>query len=103
MSSAVASERTHCRVGPRLAHMDATVVPQEPPPRTTTLGSRCEAAMRIRVLPTTAVAPAVGELSRHRLDLPCPRRMATPLTSPCAKACTEVMGWTELAGRDEQI
>ena len=40
MSSAVSSERTHCSVGPRLAQMDATVVPQDPPPRTTTLGSR---------------------------------------------------------------
>ena len=34
----VASERTHCSVGPRRAQMDAMVVPQEPPPRTTTLG-----------------------------------------------------------------
>ena len=40
MSLAVSSERTHCSVGPRRAQMDATVVPQEPPPRTTTLGSR---------------------------------------------------------------
>ena len=40
MSLAVSSERTHCSVGPRRAQMDATVVPQEPPPKTTTLGSR---------------------------------------------------------------
>ena len=40
MSAAVSSERTHCSVGPRRAQMDATVVPQEPPPRTTTCGSR---------------------------------------------------------------
>src|ERR1700709_1952692 len=103
MSLAVSSERTHCSVGPRRAQMDATVVPQDPPPRTTTLGSRCEAAMPIRVLPTTAVAPAVGELRRYRLDPICQRRVATPLTSPCAKACTEVMGWMELARRDEQV
>ncbi|EUA03548.1 hypothetical protein I547_1658 [Mycobacterium kansasii 824] len=41
----MASERTHCNVGTRRAQMDATVVPQEPPPRTTTLGSRFAAAM----------------------------------------------------------
>src|ERR1700712_2543406 len=52
MSSAVSCERTHCSVGPRLAQIDATVVPQEPPPRTTTFGSRCAGAMAIRVLPT---------------------------------------------------
>ncbi len=40
MSAAVSSARTHCSVGPRRAQMDATVVPQEPPPSTTTLGSR---------------------------------------------------------------
>jgi len=40
MSSAVSSERTHCSVGLRRAQMDATVVPQDPPPSTTTLGSR---------------------------------------------------------------
>src|SRR6202012_4454144 len=43
MSLAVSSERTHCKVGPRRAQMDATVVPQEPPPRTTTFGSRIAA------------------------------------------------------------
>src|SRR5271166_6511597 len=50
MSLAVSSERTHCSVGPRRAQMDATVVPQEPPPRTTTLGSRFSADMGISVL-----------------------------------------------------
>ena len=40
MSLAVSSERTHCRVGPRRAQTDATVVPQEPPPSTTTWGWR---------------------------------------------------------------
>ena len=44
-------ERTHCSVGPRRAQIDATVVPQEPPPRTTTWGSRFSAAMAISVLP----------------------------------------------------
>src|SRR6476661_6950881 len=63
MSSAVSCERTHCSVGPRLAQMDATVVPQEPPPRTTTFGSRC-AAMPISVGPTPAVSPVVHELQR---------------------------------------
>ena len=64
MSLAVSSERTHCSVGPRRAQMDATVVPQEPPPRTTTLGSRCAGAMAISVLPTPAVSPVVDELQR---------------------------------------
>ena len=64
MSLAVSSERTHCSVGPRRAQMDATVVPQEPPPRTTTLGSRCAGAMPISVLPTAAVSPVVDELQR---------------------------------------
>src|SRR6185369_7700484 len=64
MSSAVSSERTHCRVGPRLAQMDATVVPQDPPPRTTTLGSRCAGAMPISVGPTPAASPVVDELQR---------------------------------------
>src|SRR6185312_16158597 len=54
MSLAVASERTHCSVGPRRAQIDATVVPQEPPPRTTTLGSRFSAAMELSVLPNAA-------------------------------------------------
>src|SRR5271154_4784600 len=40
MSFAVSAERTHCKVGPRRAQMDAIVVPQEPPPRTTTWGWR---------------------------------------------------------------
>src|SRR5690242_2712117 len=62
MSSAVSSERTHCNVGPRLAQIDATVVPQDPPPRTTTLGSRCAGAMPISVGPTAAVSPVVDEL-----------------------------------------
>src|ERR1700730_2744552 len=53
MSLAVSSERTHCRVGPRRAQMDATVVPQEPPPKTTTFGSRIAAAMVTSVLPPT--------------------------------------------------
>src|SRR3954452_17109750 len=52
MSLAVSSDRTHCSVGPRLAQMDATVVPQDPPPKTTTLGSRCAGAMPISVVPT---------------------------------------------------
>src|SRR5246127_1528526 len=43
MSLAVSSERTHCSVGPRRAQIEATVVPQEPPPRTTTFGSRVAA------------------------------------------------------------
>src|SRR5882757_5195389 len=64
MSLAVSSERTHCSVGPRRAQMDATVVPQEPPPRTTTLGSRC-AAMPLSVLPTAAVSSVVDELQRY--------------------------------------
>src|SRR6185312_15962021 len=63
MSLAVSSERTHCNVGPRLAQMEATVVPQEPPPRTTTFGSRC-AAMPLSVGPTPAVSPVVHELQR---------------------------------------
>src|SRR5947209_9745348 len=50
MSLAVSSERTHCSVGPRRAQMEATVVPQEPPPRTTTFGSRIAAAMATSVL-----------------------------------------------------
>ncbi|CFR75383.1 Uncharacterised protein [Mycobacterium tuberculosis] len=50
MSCAVTAERTHCKVGPRRAQMEATVVPQEPPPRTTTLGSRLLAAMAFSVL-----------------------------------------------------
>src|SRR6478736_4065812 len=54
MSLAVAWERTHCSVGPRRAQIDATVVPQEPPPRTTTLGSRFSAAMEFSVLPNAA-------------------------------------------------
>jgi hypothetical protein len=40
MSFAVSSERTHCKVGPRRAQIDAIVVPHEPPPRTTTWGAR---------------------------------------------------------------
>src|SRR5256885_1924482 len=64
MSSAVSSERTHCKVGPRLAQMDATVVPQDPPPRTTTLGSRCAGAMAISVGPTPRISPVVDELQR---------------------------------------
>src|SRR5947209_18927379 len=52
MSLAVSSERTHCSVGPRRAQIDATVVPHEPPPRTTTFGSRI-AAILISVLPST--------------------------------------------------
>src|SRR5215475_16184942 len=62
MSLAVSSERTHCSVGPRRAQMDATVVPQEPPPRTTTLGSRCAGAIPLSVWPTPAVSPVVDEL-----------------------------------------
>lgn len=50
MSCAVTAERTHCKAGPRRAQMEATVVPQEPPPRTTTLGSRLLAAMAFSVL-----------------------------------------------------
>ena len=50
MSSAVSWERTHCRVGPRREQMDATVVPQEPPPSTTTLGSRRSGVMGFRVM-----------------------------------------------------
>src|ERR1700730_5257816 len=65
MSLAVSSERTHCSVGPRRAQMDATVVPQDPPPRTTTLGSRCAGAMPISVGPTAAVSPVVDELQRY--------------------------------------
>jgi hypothetical protein len=38
-------------VGARRAQMDATVVPQEPPPKTTTFGSRIAATMAISVLP----------------------------------------------------
>src|SRR5271166_473500 len=37
MSLAVASERTHCSVGPRRAQIEATVVPHEPPSGTTIL------------------------------------------------------------------
>jgi hypothetical protein len=35
--------------------MDATVVPQEPPPKTTTFGSRIAGAMAMSVLPTPEV------------------------------------------------
>src|SRR5581483_3757865 len=52
MSLAVSSERTHCSVGARRAQMEATVVPQEPPPKTTTFGSRIAAAMATSVLPS---------------------------------------------------
>jgi hypothetical protein len=55
MSSAVSLERTHCSVGVRRAQMDATVVPHEPPPKTTTFGSRIAAAMAISLLLTAAV------------------------------------------------
>src|SRR3984893_3673377 len=65
MSLAVSSERTHCSVGPRRAQMDATVVPQDPPPRTRSLGSRCAGAMPISVGPTAAVSPVVDELQRY--------------------------------------
>ena len=45
MSAAVSADRTHCSVGPRRAQIEATVVPQDPPPRTTTVGTRCASAM----------------------------------------------------------
>jgi hypothetical protein len=51
MSSAVSAERTHCTVGPRRAQMEATVVPQDPPPSTTTCGSRRSVVMAINVTP----------------------------------------------------
>ena len=79
MSSAVSAERTHCTVGPRRAQMDATVVPQDPPPRTTTCGSRRSGVMAIKV---------VGRRRAHR-EFPKPRawRRACYPTS-CAGALT---------------
>src|ERR1700757_4632972 len=53
MSSAVSAERTHCSVSARRAAMDATVVPQEPPPRMTTRGSR-RAGVMLATLGRTA-------------------------------------------------
>src|SRR6201999_426355 len=70
MSLAVSSERTHCSVGPRRAQMDATVVPQEPPPRTMTFGSRV-AAMAISVLPSHDLFRQLGRYAA----LPGQRRL----------------------------
>src|SRR5882757_3332808 len=70
MSLAVSSERTHCRVGPRRAQMDATVVPQEPPPKTTTFGSRITAAMRPAYCRRLIFTGGWGEL-RLRLSGHC--------------------------------
>src|SRR4051794_3524556 len=68
MSLAVSSERTHCSVGPRRAQMEATVVPQDPPPSTTTLGSRRLEVMGFSVLRIAGCSwgvRAIGWLSRH--------------------------------------
>src|ERR1700741_2204372 len=59
MSFAVSAERTHCRVGPRRAQMEAIVVPQEPPPRTTTLGWRGPGVM----LTVLCETPSAGYFS----------------------------------------
>src|ERR1700753_1835594 len=66
MSLAVSPDRTHCSVGPRRAQMDATVVPQEPPPRTTTLGSRFSAAMWSAYCRNLTFSSSSRRLARHR-------------------------------------
>src|SRR5271157_606549 len=65
MSSAVSGERTHCIVSERRAAMDATVVPQEPPPSTTTRGSRRGGVMGVTLGGSPAGSPVVDELQRH--------------------------------------
>src|SRR5262249_61613408 len=93
MSLAVSSERTHCSVGPRRAQMDATVVPQEPPPRTTTLGSRFSTAMKLSVLANPAehhrlldaveaVVDGIGEVVLPHIPRPLGARLGQRVQRP---------------------
>src|ERR1700737_539910 len=80
MSFAVSSERTHCKVGPRRAQMDAIVVPQEPPPRTTTLGWRGPGVM----LTVLCETPSAGNFSDLAILADAAGRRLPPNGAPFA-------------------